>query len=191
MTELLSKNNLAAPSNVSQEKTAGGKRTQTLIDEYKAKMQKAQSESEKKTAELLAKSKKIAELQSQMKRDEAVLKKAIEEANNLKRQAKKQATATFDSSSARANRDARKSGKPPPTAQGMAVPDAEEIKNQFMDKLTSKLENFFVVDDPSPSGAGEGASGPGATDGPSLIDTSKDGEDADQEGSKEGNQIVA
>jgi len=33
------------------------------------------------------------------------------------------------------------------------VPDAEEIKNQFMDKLTSQLENYFAVD---PS-EGEGA----------------------------------
>lgn len=51
-------------------------------------MNKAIAESEKKTAELLAKSKKITELQSQMKRDEAVLKKTIEEVNTLKRQAK-------------------------------------------------------------------------------------------------------
>ena len=39
----------------------------------------------------------------------------------------------------------------------MDVPDAEEIKNQFMDKLTSKLENYFVIDDLSPQGEGEGA----------------------------------
>ena len=41
LNELLSKNNLQVPSNMSQEKTSGGKRTQTLIDEYKTKMQKA------------------------------------------------------------------------------------------------------------------------------------------------------
>ena len=33
------------------------------------------------------------------------------------------------------------------------VPDAEEIKNQFMDKLTSQLENYFAAD-----AEGEGAS---------------------------------
>ena len=33
------------------------------------------------------------------------------------------------------------------------VPDAEEIKNQFMDKLTSQLENYFAADT-----EGEGAS---------------------------------
>ena len=47
-----------------QAPTIGGKRTQTLIDEYKAKIHKFQTESEKKTAEILAKSKKIAELTS-------------------------------------------------------------------------------------------------------------------------------
>ena len=41
LNELLSKNNLQVPSNMSQEKTSSGKRTQTLIDEYKTKMQKA------------------------------------------------------------------------------------------------------------------------------------------------------
>ena len=33
------------------------------------------------------------------------------------------------------------------------MPDAEEIKNQFMDKLTSQLENYFAAD-----ADGEGAS---------------------------------
>ncbi len=37
------------------------------------------------------------------------------------------------------------------------VPDAEDIKNQFMDKLTSQLENYFAVDDET-----EGAHGAGA-----------------------------
>ena len=41
LNELLSKNNLQVPSNMSQEKTSSGKRTQALIDEYKTKMQKA------------------------------------------------------------------------------------------------------------------------------------------------------
>lgn len=67
------------PSNITQAATSGGKRTQTLIDEYKAKAAKAREEVEKKTAELLAKSKKITELQSAMKRDEGLLKKQIEE----------------------------------------------------------------------------------------------------------------
>ena len=73
-------------------------------------MNKAIAESEKKTAELLAKSKKITELQSQMKRDEAVLKKTIEEVNTLKRQAKLQTKAVFDPQTSRTNRDNRKNG---------------------------------------------------------------------------------
>ena len=40
----------------------GGKKVQDLIDEYKLKAIKAKEDSDKKTAELLAKSKKIAEL---------------------------------------------------------------------------------------------------------------------------------
>jgi len=36
-----------------QAPTSGGKRTQTLIDEYKNKATKAKEESDKKTAELL------------------------------------------------------------------------------------------------------------------------------------------
>ena len=35
---------------------------------------------------------------------------------------------------------------------GKVVPDAEEIQNKFMDKLTSQLENFFAGDE-----EGEGA----------------------------------
>ena len=50
------------------------------------KASKARDECEKKTAELLAKSKKVTELQSAMKRDEALLKKAISEASRLKKQ---------------------------------------------------------------------------------------------------------
>ena len=38
LNELLSKNNVQVPSSITQEKSSGGKRTQTLIDEYKMKM---------------------------------------------------------------------------------------------------------------------------------------------------------
>ena len=86
LNELLQKNNINMPSAITQAPTTGGKRTQTLIDEYKMKAAKAKEESEKKTAELLAKSKKITELQSAMKRDEALLKKAISEKNKLAKQ---------------------------------------------------------------------------------------------------------
>ena len=79
LQEQLTKNNIAMPSNITQAATSGGKRTQTLIDEYKAKAAKAREEVEKKTAEVLAKSKKVTELQSAMKRDEGLLKKQIEE----------------------------------------------------------------------------------------------------------------
>ena len=40
-----------------------------------------------------------------------------------------------------------------PLAGQQQVPDAEEIKNQFMDRLTSQLENFFAA----PEGEVEGA----------------------------------
>ena len=90
LNELLTKNNITLPSNIVQASSTGGKRTQTLIDEYKNKAQKAKDESEKKTAEILAKSKKITELQSAMKRDEALLKRALEESSRLKKQAASQ-----------------------------------------------------------------------------------------------------
>ena len=45
-----------------------------------------------------------------MKRDEAVLKKTIEEVNTLKRQAKLQTKAVFDPQTSRTNRDNRKNG---------------------------------------------------------------------------------
>ena len=62
LNELVSKNNISVPSNIAQAPAQGGKRTQTLIDEYKNKAAKAREEVEKKTAELLVKSKKITEL---------------------------------------------------------------------------------------------------------------------------------
>ena len=63
----------------------GGKKVQDLIDEYKFKAVKAKEDSDKKTAELLAKSKKIAELQAAMKREETLLKKAVTESTSFKR----------------------------------------------------------------------------------------------------------
>ena len=62
LNELLSKNNISTPTNIGQSSSIGGKRTQTVIDEYKMKMNKAQEESKQKTAEILQKSKKITEL---------------------------------------------------------------------------------------------------------------------------------
>ena len=63
----------------------GGKKVQDLIDEYKLKAIKAKEDSDKKTAELLAKSKKIAELQAAMKREETLLKKAVTDSTSFKR----------------------------------------------------------------------------------------------------------
>ena len=63
----------------------GGKKVQDLIDEYKLKATKAKEDSDKKTAELLAKSKKIAELQAAMKREETLLKKAVTDSTSFKR----------------------------------------------------------------------------------------------------------
>ena len=85
LNDLLAKNNITMPTAVTQAHTTGGKRTQTVIDEYKMKMQKAQEESKQKTAEILQKSKKITELQSAMKRDEALLKSKIAEAEKYKK----------------------------------------------------------------------------------------------------------
>ena len=53
LNETLSKNNIALPSSIAQAPAQGGKRTQTLIDEYKAKAAKSKEETEKKTAEIL------------------------------------------------------------------------------------------------------------------------------------------
>ena len=53
LNELLSKNNITMPTNIAQSSSIGGKRTQTVIDEYKTKMNKAQEESKQKTAEIL------------------------------------------------------------------------------------------------------------------------------------------
>lgn len=53
MATLLQKNNISAPSATAVAPTMNNKRTQSLIDEYKAKALKSAQESEKKTAELL------------------------------------------------------------------------------------------------------------------------------------------
>ena len=68
-----------------------------------------------------------------MKRDEQVLKKAFEESARLKK------NASVLVGSAVAQPQSSRKGKD-------EVPDAETIKNQFMDKLTSQLENFFGGD---------------------------------------------
>jgi len=62
LQDLISKNKIALPTNMNQEPATGGKRTQTLIDEYKAKATKAKEEVDKKAAEILTKSKKVTEL---------------------------------------------------------------------------------------------------------------------------------
>jgi hypothetical protein len=64
LNELLSKNNIVEPTVAATSSIAssGGKRTQTLVDEYKVKEKKLAAENEAKTKELLAKSKKITEL---------------------------------------------------------------------------------------------------------------------------------
>jgi hypothetical protein len=55
-------------------------------------MNKVTSEVEKQKGELMAKSKKIAELQTQIKRDETVLKKTASECIQLKLAAKRAQT---------------------------------------------------------------------------------------------------
>lgn len=89
-----------------------------------------------KITDLDSKNKKMTELQAQMKRDETVLKKAIEENGKLKREAKKAPTAV---------------AVKPKDLTEENIPDADEIKNQFMDKLSSKLEHMFDTDNTSES----------------------------------------
>ena len=175
LNELLQKNNIQMPSDIKQAPATGGKRTQTLIDEYKAKAAKAKEECEKKTAELLAKSKKITELQSAMKRDEALLKKAIGEAARLKKQMQNMKPTKVVQEKLLVQPIAMPGAKGQGSAKGdQPVPDAEEIKNQFMDKLTSQLENFFTVDDET-EGAASASTQPSAAkeDDEMLIDTTE------------------
>lgn len=117
------------------------------------KMNKAQEESKQKTAEILQKSKKITELQSQLKRDENLLKSKIAEAEKYKKivASQKPQERLIVQPVAMPGVKAR-AGQAKAGEQGV-VPDAEEIKNQFMDKLTSQLENYFAAD-----AEGEGAS---------------------------------
>ena len=68
-----------------------------------------------------------------MKRDETVLKKAIEENGKLKRDGKKPPAAPVSA----------------PTLPVPVLLDAEEIKKKFMDQLTSKMEAMFEDVEPS------------------------------------------
>lgn len=115
-------------------------------------MTKAQDESKAKTAEILLKSKKITELQSALKRDEALLKAKIQEAEKYKKivgSTKTTERVLVQPVAMPGVKNMR--GQPKPgEAQ---VPDADTIKNQFMDKLTSQLENYFAA----PDAEGEGA----------------------------------
>ena len=165
-------NNIKSNSVMHQAPTIGGKRTQTLIDEYKAKIHKFQTESEKKTAEILTKSKKIAELQSHMKRDETVLKKAVEENSKMKKEihnAKKQPASPrgFGSGSNRISgavsprfSSSNSGSHLAPTIKSprsRRVANKEEAKKdllsvddlnaKLMEKLTSEFEDVFQVDD--------------------------------------------
>ena len=178
LNELLSKNNIAAPSNIVQAPSIGGKRTQTLIDEYKSKAAKAKEESDKKTAELLQKSKKITELQSTMKRDEAHLKKNMEEVIKLRKQLSNQKVSERLIVQPVAMAGAKAGSK----AKGeQQVPDAEEIKNQFMDKLTSQLENYFAADDDAEGASTSAGESQAAApeDESSMINTSADNQAAE------------
>ena len=85
LNHCLKKNNVKVTAEIEQAQMIGGKKVQDLIDEYKSKAVKAKEDSDKKTAELLAKSKKIAELQAAMKREETLLKKAVTESTSFKR----------------------------------------------------------------------------------------------------------
>lgn len=96
------------------------------MDEYKAKIAKFTSELAVKNADILQKTKKISDMQAAMKRDETVLKKAIEENERLKREGKRALPAVTQ-----------------PTVKELVIGDEEEMKAKFMDSLTSKLVNFI------------------------------------------------
>lgn len=68
----------------------------------------------------------MQELQAQVKRDESLLKKTMSDNERLKRESKRPAAAPKSKEE---------------------VPDVEEIKSKFMDRLTLQLENIF--DEPS------------------------------------------
>jgi len=75
-----------------------------------------------KNTEILLKTKKITDLQAAMKRDEAVMKKAIEENERLKREGKRSAPAVTQ-----------------PIIKEVAILDDEDMKSKFIDSWTSKL----------------------------------------------------
>ena len=68
----------------------------------------------------------MQELQAQVKRDESLLKKTMSDNERPKRESKRPAA-------------------PPKSKE--EVPDVEEMKSKFMDRLTLQLENIF--DEPS------------------------------------------
>lgn len=79
----MTKNNVALPPGLVS--ASKDKKTTSLLDDYKGKIAKFKEEIEKKNADLLANKKKISELETKMKRDEHVLKKAVEEVAKSKR----------------------------------------------------------------------------------------------------------
>lgn len=95
----MKQNNLAIPKEVTaltstansdkDKSNTGGKRNQSLVDEYKAKLAKLTSDLASKTAEIQQKTNKISELQAAIKRDEGVMKKTMDENEKLKRESKR------------------------------------------------------------------------------------------------------
>lgn len=125
--EYLKQNNISTPKELTaSDGSQDGKKTQSLVDEYKAKIAKFTSELAVKNAEILQKTKKISDMQAAMKRDETVLKKAIEENERFKREGKRALPAVAQ-----------------PTVKELVIGDEEEMKAKFMDSLTSKLVNFI------------------------------------------------
>lgn len=125
--EYLKQNNISTPKELTAlDGSQDGKKTQSLVDEYKAKIAKFTSELAVKNADILQKTKKISDMQAAMKRDETVLKKAIEEIERFKREGKRALPAVTQ-----------------PTVKELVIGDEEEMKAKFMDSLTSKLVNFI------------------------------------------------
>ena len=88
------------------------------MDEYKLKLSKIEKELQNRIQEITQKTQKICELQALHKRDEAVIKKTMLENEKLKKQ--------------KPLVEAPKVKK-----EEMVLPDVEEIKTKFMDRLTS------------------------------------------------------
>lgn len=127
--EHMKSNNIEAPKDMPTQGQANAKGG--LVDEYKQKLSHKSAELLAAKSDCQAKNKKLNELQAQMKRDEGVLKKAIEENQKLKREQK------------RGGPIAPATSAGPRQAKSMVVPDADEIKERFMDKISSKLESMF------------------------------------------------